>query len=380
MLSMTDQATQKMWEDEMSLQIKVPEDSYYCPQDEIIERAEMLRRVRIRIVGCGGAGCNTVDSLMEMGVSGADLLSINTDAPHLRRKRSMAKLLIGKRRTRGEGAGGFPKIGEEAALEEIIRIREMMGGSDITFVTCGLGGGTGTGSAPVVARAAKESGSVVISIVTLPFRSENKERMDNAMGGLEKLFMYSDTILAIPNDRIVSMSPSKKMDDAFKFADSVLAETITGLTELITKPGDINIDYADVSHVLRLGRTAVVGIGESSIGKEGVISAVKQAIEFPLLEADTGTAKGCLVSIVAGEDATLRDLEIAMTEIQARIRPDATMKFGVRYDEAMTGRIKVMALLVGVTSPYSVNAPEDIKNIERLVSDEKDHAEIDFIR
>ena len=355
-------------------------EAYSCPQDERIARAALIKRVRIRIAGCGGAGSNTIDRLMQSRVDGADLLAINTDAQHLNMIKSKAKLLIGRRRTKGEGAGGFPKIGEEAALEEVNKIRELLRGSDIAFITCGLGGGTGTGSAPIVARAAKETGATVFTIVTLPFKSEGTERMNNAIGGLEKLIRYSDTILAIPNDKIVAESPSRNVNEAFNFADSVLAETIKGLTELITKTGVVNIDYADVSNILKIGRTAVVGIGESDDDKDKVLSAVKNAINFPLIDADISTARGCLVSVIGGDEITVKEFERALAEIQSRIHPDATVKWGCRVEPGMNGKIKVMTLLVGVKSPFSVNTPEDIRNIERIVGDMRGTSDIDFIR
>ena len=362
------------------LQAESQEAAYNCPQDDHIARAAMIKRVRIRIAGCGGAGSNTVDRLARMGLMDGDLLAINTDAQHLSSIKSKAKLLIGKRRTKGEGAGGFPKIGEEAALEEVNKIRELMRGSDIAFVTCGLGGGTGTGSAPVVARAAKESGAIVFTIVTLPFKSEGSDRMNNAILGLEKLIRYSDTILAIPNDRIVSESPSKNMNDAFDYADSVLAETIRGLTELITKTVLVNIDYADVSNVLRMGRTAVVGIGESDGEQDRVFSAVRSAINFPLIDADISTARGCLVSVIGGPKIKVREFENALSEIQSRIHPDAMIKWGCRVEPEMGDKIRVMTLLVGVNSPFSVNTPDDIRKIERIVGELEEATEIDMIR
>jgi cell division protein FtsZ len=371
---------QKRVEDDLG-GIEIIGDDYKCPQDEHIAKAAQMKRVRIRIAGCGGAGSNTITRLYQMGIEGADLLAINTDANHLEKQtRSKAKLLIGYKRTRGLGSGGLPKVGEDAAMEDISKIRELMRGSDIAFITCGLGGGTGTGAAPIVAKAAKESGAIVISIVTLPFKSEGKFRMDNAMHGLEKLSRYSDTILTIPNDKLLTESPSKNTEDAFRYADSIMTRTMKGLTELITKTGLINVDFADVANVLKAGGAAMVGYGESARGENRIMDALNQAISFPLIEADISHARGCIVSVTGGPDMTVKEHLIAMTEIHSRIHPDATIKWGARVEKGKENKIGILVLMVGIKSPFVINRPEDISNLEKIILDKDDSIGVDMIR
>ncbi len=354
-------------------------NNYQCPQDKHIEDAELYKMVRIRIVGCGGAGSNTVDRLYNMGVQGADLLAINTDSKHLIKIKAKAKLLIGKRTTKGKGAGGLPNIGEESAMEEINKIRELMRGSDLTFITSGMGGGTGTGSAPIVAKSAKESGSMIISIVTMPFKSEGKARIENALHGLEKLMKVSDTTIAIPNDKILELAGTQNIEEAFRYADSLLTETINGITDLIVQTGLVNVDFADVMNMMRLGGAAVVGIGKGE-GDGKAMKAMTEAIRFPLIEADLSEAKGCIVSITGGPDLTVKEGREALAEIKGRMHPDAKLKWGLRIDRGMMGRVKIMVLLVGVKSPYTVTNLDDIRRLEKILGDRDDNFDLDFIR
>ncbi|MEM3676507.1 MAG: cell division protein FtsZ, partial [Thermoplasmataceae archaeon] len=232
---------------------------YETPEDrEIAEIASRLR-VQIKIIGCGGGGSNTINRLSSEGIDGADLIAVNTDANHLMTIATKKRLLIGKKRTRGLGTGAIPQIGEEAAMEDLDRIQKMVQKTDIAFVTCGLGGGTGTGAAPVVAKCAKNAGALVISVVTLPFTAEGHVRMENAMMGLEKLASYSDTLIAIPNDKLLKEVPKKPIQEAFQYADSVLSEAMKGITEMITRTGLINLDYADIKTIMKDGGVAMIG-------------------------------------------------------------------------------------------------------------------------
>ncbi len=237
-------------------------ENYVSPEEREIEEIANRLRVRIKIIGCGGAGSNTISRLAEEGVTGADLIAINTDASHLLEINAPKKMLIGKNKTRGGlGTGAIPSIGEEAAIEDLPNIQKIVQRCDIVFVTCGLGGGTGTGAAPVVAKAAKDANALVISTVTLPFTSEGgRIRMENALQGLEKLSQYSDTLIAIPNDLLLKHVPKKPLDEAFAFSDRFLGEAMKGLTEMITQTGgEINIDYADVKTVMKDGGVASSG-------------------------------------------------------------------------------------------------------------------------
>ena len=355
------------------------EANFECPQDRHIAEAEQYKMAKIKIVGCGGGGSNTVTGITNAGVAGADVLSINTDSMHLLTKtRSKYKLLIGKRTTRGNGTGGLPRKGEESAMEEITKIREFLRGSDLTFITCGLGGGTGTGSAPVVAKAAKESGSMVISIVTLPFKSEGKFRTESALHGLDRLYKLSDTTIAIPNDKVAELAGTRKIEEAFSYADSVLTGTIGGITDLIVQTGLVNIDFADVVNMMRLGGAAVVGVGHGS-GENKALNAMMEAIRFPLLEADLSEAKGCIVSMVGGRDLTIKEGNEALSEIKARLHPDARLRWGLRIDPKLDGQAKTMVLLVGVKSPYSVRSPDDVKRIEKLLIGDDYSLDMDMI-
>ena len=336
------------------------DDGYEAPEDEQIRRAAHLKKVKIRIVGCGGGGSNTVTRLVQSGLKGADLLAINTDANHLRITKSQAKLLIGKVRTKGKGSGGLPQIGEEAAVESVSDLRNLLKGSDIVFVTCGLGGGTGTGSAPVVAKLAKEANAMVISIVTLPFNGEGKVRMANAMVGLSKLLPHSDTLITIPNDKLIAETPNRFLEGSFNYADSVLTETMKGLTEMIRKTGLINIDYADIKTTMKSGGVAIVGIGESVKDGDKVESAVSNALRFPLIEADISQVRGCVMRVIGGSDMTLKEVQAAMKEVQKRINPDATIFWGTSIDRSMNDKMRVLVLLTGVRSPYTIADRSDL--------------------
>ena len=220
--------------------------------EELVAVLEELTTV-IRVIGCGGGGSNTIDRLAECGIQGAELFAINTDAQHLLHINADRRFLIGRRTTRGLGAGSLPAIGEEAAQEDIDEIKAAVNGADMIFVTCGLGGGTGTGASPVVAEAAREAGALTIAIVTIPFSAEGSIRMQNAEAGLKRLREVSDTVIVVPNDRLLDVVPNLPLQAAFKVADEVLMRSVKGITELITRPGLINLDFADVRTVMTNG-------------------------------------------------------------------------------------------------------------------------------
>ncbi len=229
------------------------------------ELEEMLSKMRtnIKIIGLGGGGCNTIGRVYNEGIVGAELYACNTDAQHLLHIASPKKVLLGRRITKGLGAGALPQIGEEAAREAEEELRAIVQGADIVFVTCGLGGGTGTGSCGYVARLAKEMGALTIAVVTLPFRGEGKLRMESAEWGLERLRDAADTVITIPNDKLLDLVPRQSLNLAFKFADEVLMRSIKGLTEIITKPGLVNLDFNDVKTIMKGGGVAMIGLGES---------------------------------------------------------------------------------------------------------------------
>ncbi|GGM70054.1 cell division protein FtsZ [Thermogymnomonas acidicola] len=354
-------------------------ENYVSPEEREIEEIANRLRVRIKIIGCGGAGSNTISRLAEEGVTGADLIAINTDASHLLEINAPKKMLIGKNKTRGLGTGAIPSIGEEAAIEDLPNIQKIVQRCDIVFVTCGLGGGTGTGAAPVVAKAAKDANALVISTVTLPFTSEGRIRMENALQGLEKLSQYSDTLIAIPNDLLLKHVPKKPLDEAFAFSDRFLGEAMKGLTEMITQTGEINIDYADVKTVMKDGGVALIGIGEVDGGDNRALRALEMAISSPLIDTDISDARGCIIRIVGGS-ITLAEAETATREIQRRINKDANIILGTAVDPSMGSRLRVLLLLTGVKSPYMIKTLEDAKNLRKMLVSGEDETPVDIVK
>jgi len=317
--------------------------------DELQTILEQIRPT-IKVIGCGGAGNNTIARMFEEGMEGAELIAINTDAKHLLMSSADRKLLIGRKTTRGLGAGGWPQVGEESALENKEEIAELVEGSDMVFVTCGLGGGTGTGSAPVVASAAQDAGALTISVVTLPFAVEGKIRHDNAIAGLERLKDSSDTVIVVPNDRLLDVVPRLPLAQAFKVADEVLMHAVRGITELITRAGLVNLDFADVRTVMQNGGVAMIGLGEAD-GEDKAVESVQKALRSPLLDVDVSTATAALVNVTGGPDLTIAEAERACEEVYSRIHEDARLIWGARVDPNMENRIRTMLIITGVSSP-----------------------------
>ena len=320
------------------------------PEDEELRRVLSTLRTNIKIVGCGGGGSNTINRIVEEGIIGADLYALNSDAQHLLTVHAPHKILIGKRTTRGLGAGSSPRIGKESALEMEEEIRASLQGSDMVFVTCGLGGGTGTGSAPVVAEIAKQMGALTIAVVTKPFAGEGESRMENAEWGLAELEENSDTVIVIPNDKLLELVPRLPLNAAFKVADEILMKAIKGITEMVTKVGLVNLDFADLKTIMKGGGVAVIGIGESDEGHEKSIRAVEEAINSPLLEYDISSATGALICVTGGEDMTVTEAENVADYINERINQNASIIWGAYVDPELKGAIRVMLVLVGVTS------------------------------
>lgn len=303
----------------------------------------------IKVIGCGGAGTNTISRCFSGGISDVDLVAINTDAQHLLQTTSPRKVLIGRHLTKGLGAGSVPKIGEEAARESEQDLRQNLGQADMVFITCGLGGGTGTGSAPVVAQIAKETGALTIGVVTLPFSVEGMIRMENADAGLTKLRQVCDTVIVIPNDKLLEVVPNLSLNAAFKVADEVLMRSIKGITEMITKPGLVNLDFADLKTVMKRGGVAMIGLGESE-GENKAVNAVVEALNSPLLEVDISEATGALVNVTGGEDMTISEAERVVEEIYQRVDPNARIIWGTTVDPALKKNIRAMLVITGVKS------------------------------
>ncbi len=346
--------------------------------EELAKLVEQLK-VNIKIIGCGGGGSNTINRLTEAGVYGATLIAANTDAPHLLQVKSNRKILLGKRTTRGLGAGADPMVGAESAKEADEDLRALVSRSDIVFVTAGMGGGTGTGSAPYVAQLAKENGALVIAIVTIPFTAEGKLRMENALWGIDRLKKYADTTIVIPNDKLLELVPRLPLDQAFKVADEVLMEGLKGLTEIITKPGLVNLDYADIKAIMDKGGVAMIGIGESEGSTDRVAEAVDDAVNSPLIEADIAQAKGALIRIVGDPQMSVTEAQRAAELIQKRINPMAKIIWGASIDPTMEGKIKVLVVLTGVKSPYILDTNATLSSMKKAAKISSVDSNIDII-
>ena len=304
----------------------------------------------ITVVGCGGGGGNTVNRMHDEGIHGAKLVAANTDVQHLVNIGADTKILMGQQKTQGRGAGSLPQVGEEAALESQEEIYDAIEGSDMVFVTAGLGGGTGTGSAPVVAKAARDSGALTISIVTTPFTAEGEVRRTNAEAGLERLRDVSDTVIVVPNDRLLDAVGKMPVRQAFQVADEVLMRSVKGITELITKPGLVNLDFADVRTVMEKGGVAMIGLGESD-SESKAQDSVKSALRSPLLDVDISGANSALVNVTGGNDMSIEEAEGVVEEIYDWIDPDARLIWGTSIDEELDGSMRTMIVVTGVDSP-----------------------------
>ncbi len=318
-------------------------------QDEELERILAGLKTNIKIIGCGGGGSNTIDRLVESGILGAELYALNTDAQHLLTVHAPHKILIGRRSTKGLGAGALPQVGEEAAREADEEIRAALTGADIVFITCGLGGGTGTGAAPYVASIAKEMGALAIAICTSPFRAEGSIRMENAEYGLEKLRHVADTVIVIPNDKLIDLVPRLSINAAFKVADEVLMRSIKGITEVVTKPGLVNLDFNDIRTIMRGGGVAMIGLGESE-GEDRAVEAVNEAIDSPLIDVDVSEATGALINVTGGPDMSVAEAEQVAEVVQSRISSNARIIWGAAVDPELEGMIRVMIVITGVKS------------------------------
>jgi len=307
-------------------------------------------KANIKVVGCGGMGCNAVTWLFNKGINGATIYGTNTDALHLSVTKADEKLLVGKELTRGLGCGGKPRRGREAAKESISDIKKCVTGADMVFVIAGMGGGTGTGMAPVVAQIAKEGGAVVIGVVTMPFEAE-KARIDKAEFGLQELREVTDTCIVLDNGRLVDIAGQLPIEQAFAVANELVSTMIKGIVETITLPSLINLDYADVSAIMKNGGVAVIGIGESD-ATDRVTEAVKQALTHPLLDVDYKGATGALIHVTCGPDLKLEEFDIIGKLVAENLSPDAQVIIGARISKEFVGKVRVITIMTGVKSPY----------------------------
>jgi len=310
----------------------------------------------IKVIGIGGGGGNVINSMIHnQTVQGVDFISINTDSQALLTSNSPIKLQIGEKLTKGLGSGSNPEVGRKAAEESHEQLKEMMTGADMIFLTCGMGGGTGTGATPIIADIAKQSGALTVAVVTKPFIFEGSRRMVTAEDGIEELRGKVDTLIIIPNQKLLeTIDKNMTLLDAFKISDSVLGEGVQGISDLITTPGLINVDFADVKSIMQNSGTALMGIGSAS-GDNKAAKAAREAISSPLLEVSIQGARGILFNITSGKDLTMKDVSEAADVISKTADPDANIIFGTTIDESMTDEIKLTVIATGFDSAYSDN-------------------------
>ncbi|MEK6844611.1 MAG: cell division protein FtsZ [Nanoarchaeota archaeon] len=307
-------------------------------------------KANIKVFGVGGAGCNAVTWLFNKGINGATIYGVNTDALHLSITKADEKILIGKELTRGLGCGGYPQKGREAAKESLSELKRATGGADMVFINVGLGGGTGTGAAPVIAQLAKESGAVVIVVATMPFDCE-KARHEKAEFGLQEITEVVDTAILIDNNRLVDIAGNLPMEQAFAVANELVSTMIKGIVETITLPSLINLDYADVAAIMKNGEVAVIGVGESDTTAR-VDEAVRQALTHPLLDVDYKGATGALIHITCGPDFKLEEFAGVGELITENISADAQVIIGARVNREFANKVRVITIMTGVKSPY----------------------------
>ena len=303
--------------------------------------------VNIKVIGVGGGGGNAVNRMVENGVQGVEFVSINTDMQALNYSQATTKIQIGEKLTKGQGAGANPEIGRKAAEESKDQIAAALANTNMVFITAGMGGGTGTGAAPVVAQIARELGILTVGVVTRPFAFEGKKRLEQALSGIEELNKNVDSLVIIPNERLKYVSEQKiTFKNAFEIADGVLRQAVANISELITVPGFINLDFADVTSVMKDAGFAHIGTG-SAAGKDKAAEAAREAISSPLLETSIDMAHGVIVSVIGSDDIGLDEVETAATMVQQAAHPDAHIIFGAFIDENMDDEIRVVVIATG---------------------------------
>jgi len=321
-------------------------------------------------MGVGGAGNNTISRMMQVGVIGAESIAVNTDAQDLLYTDAEQKVLIGKDLTRGLGAGADPNVGMEAARESREEIKEALKGGDMVFITCGLGGGTGTGASPVIADIAKKMGLLTVGIVTLPFSMEGRQRMGNAQRGLDELQKNVDTLIMIPNDKLLEIVPDVSIVTAFKVCDEILVNAVKGITELVTKPGLVNLDFADIKAVMSTGGLAMIGLGESDTENRAV-EAVEKALNNPLLDVDIEGANGALVNVSGGTDVTIRECQEIVEAVSSKISNEAKIIWGAQISKELGDVVRALLIVTGVKAPNVYASGERIFTTEKQKEIEK---------
>ena len=322
--------------------------------------------VSIKVIGVGGGGGNAVNRMVESGVQGVEFISGNTDMQALNFSQAGTKIQIGEKRTKGQGAGANPEIGRKAAEESKEQIAAALAGTNMVFITAGMGGGTGTGAAPVVAQIAREMGILTVGVVTRPFAFEGKKRLEQALAGIDELNKNVDSLVIIPNERLKYVSEQKiTFKNAFEIADGVLRQAVANISELITVPGFINLDFADVTSVMKDAGYAHIGTGRAA-GKDKAAEAARMAISSPLLETSIDMAHGVIVSVIGSDDIGLDEVETAATMVQQAAHPDAHIIFGAFIDDTMDDEIRVVVIATGFDNiPNAAKMDRDGAGLQR---------------
>ncbi len=311
----------------------------------------------IKVIGVGGAGCNTITTLMKMGIQGAECIAVNTDESHLNRTIADKKILIGKDLTKGRGTGGYPEVGEACARRDEDKIEKMLGDAEMVFITYGLGGGTGTGAGPVIAEIAKKKGAIVIGVVTLPFETEGTHKMKIALQGLERLRSYADTVAIISNERLNEVAGILPLEKALYVGTSTLAIMVKGITEIIMKPSLMNVDFADVRSLMSNGDVAAICVGYAE-GRNRAEDAVNMALNNPLLEIDLTGATGALIVVKGGSDLQLSEVSRIAEIVKKKMLSTASIKWGADVVEDLQGKLKVLLVVTGVQSRNLISSRE----------------------
>jgi cell division protein FtsZ len=317
--------------------------------DAELEKLLSLHHTRIKVIGAGGGGNNTINRISEVGIKGVQTIAVNTDAQDLLYTKAHKKILIGRELTGGLGAGSNPKIGEEAAKESEPQLKKALENSDMVFITCGLGGGTGTGSVPVIAQLARKMGILTIGIVTMPFSMEGNRRFENALIGLEKLEQFINTLIVIPNEKLLELAPNLPIRTAFKVADEILTNSVKGIAELVTKTGLVNLDFADVRTIMNEGGVALIGVGESD-SENRAAESVQKALDNPLIDVDISNAKGALINISGGDSLTLDEARSIVEAVSEKLDENARIIWGAQIYKDLDKTIRTMLIVTGVNS------------------------------
>jgi len=345
-------------------------------QDQELEKIIREKQAKICVLGIGGMGCNAIKRLSSVGIEGATSIALNTDVRHLQTINADKRILIGAQLTRGLGAGGYPDIGKQAAEETISNIKSQIGEADMLFLVAGMGGGTGTGAAPIIAQAAKSRGAIVIGVTTMPFRIEGN-RMLKAEEGLFKLRQVCDTVIVIENEKLNQIAGNLPLQEAFAVGDEIIVTMIKGITETISTPSLVNLDYADVKAIMQHGGVAMIGIAEST-SKARAKESINEAMSHPLLDVDYSTATGALVHITGGNDMRLEEITQIGDFVREKLDPSAQTIWGARVENELEGKIRVITIITGVNSPYILGPTKTIKQEIQKKESMKNMLNIDF--